>query len=514
MAIAYLYARFSTKRQQDGDSLTRQTLIAKQWCENNGYQLSEQTFEDLGVSAFKEGTRAALADFITAVETGYVARGSVLLIEDHDRLSRQGWQHTMRLIHDLVGLGVEVVVTKTGTVYNETNINDLSQNILLMFSAERAYQESKRKSDLIRASRTRARENRKVTGKLPMWVKRGDSSTGFVFNEFEQCIRELVLLRSKGKSMQSVAKELNANGFVTSTGAAWSASGVRAIIENHALYGCKQWFDTDVKTGRMNRTPVASSLDVFPALISFDEWQQLQQGKNIGKIGRVSQRGAFSGVLRCGLCGGALTQRTTTYRDKTGKANKRLYRKCVRATEGSCKQVELVREPEVYLVKLLSELSYKNITKSSYISKTAEIKQQIQTLTETSDILIKSGQSNRLALLYTQLGELEDQLEASLLADTRQESNYSVEYKNVFDVEVEEQNLILRKLLKSITFTMLSKVKTETTWKVIIEQVNGYKINSLWVQKHGFGNTEVKLVSNGEKLAKWIKDNVQVEDFD
>lgn len=54
-ALAVLYVRFSTKKQEAGDSQRRQIESAEQWCERNNAELSAQTYEDLGVSAFKEG---------------------------------------------------------------------------------------------------------------------------------------------------------------------------------------------------------------------------------------------------------------------------------------------------------------------------------------------------------------------------------------------------------------------------------------------------------------------------
>ncbi|HCG5245505.1 recombinase family protein [Vibrio parahaemolyticus] len=180
--VAYLYARFSTKRQELGDSLNRQIQAAQDWCSRNNITLSDHSFEDLGVSAFKEGTKPALSEFISAVKSNRIKNGSYLLIEDDDRLSRRGWKHTQDLMHELVNLGITVVLIKTGRYYNSSNINDIGDNIVLMVNADRAYKESERKSQLIRAQRTRARNNRQVTGKLPMWIERS-SENGFKFND-------------------------------------------------------------------------------------------------------------------------------------------------------------------------------------------------------------------------------------------------------------------------------------------------------------------------------------------
>src|SRR3569832_2165363 len=81
MPIAYSYVRFSTAKQELGDSLRRQVQMAKLYAEQNGLRLSERTFQDLGVSGFKQKNikTGALSAFILAVKNGFVAPGSYLL---------------------------------------------------------------------------------------------------------------------------------------------------------------------------------------------------------------------------------------------------------------------------------------------------------------------------------------------------------------------------------------------------------------------------------------------------
>ncbi|CAH1526313.1 conserved hypothetical protein [Vibrio owensii] len=484
MPQAYLYARFSTKRQEDGDSLERQTQLAQEWCSRNDVALSEQTFEDLGVSAFKEGSKPALSEFIQAVQSQKVPTGSYLLIEDDDRLSRRGWKHTQDLMHDLVNLGIKVVLVKNNREYNASNINDIGDNIVLMVNADRAHKESERKSQLIRAQRSRARENRQVTGKLPAWIVRdGD---GFEFNGMRECILELVNHRANGLSLQSVAKTLNKDGYTTSTGADWSSSGVRSIIENRALYGAKAYFDTDKATGRINKAPIDIQLDIFPSLISFDKWSSIQQKSKSGAGGRTSRKGAYSQLLRCGKCGGALTQRTTTYKD-----HRRVYRMCVKATEGSCTQKERIREPEKYLDLVLKNLTYKTI-ESGYESQTPLIQQQLDTLKKTEDMLLEKGLVDSLANLYQKMHKVQSQLDKAIETDRTNQDPVNTSFGKVIDIDdVSKRNVELRKLLKSVEFHLISKQGTRSQWAVVVRQINGLgRIFKLY-QHHGFGNTDI-----------------------
>jgi DNA invertase Pin-like site-specific DNA recombinase len=105
--IGYSYVRFSSPEQHKGDSLRRQTEAAAGWCARNGVTLdTSATLHDLGRSAFKgrhrKDDKAALAGFLKLVEQGKVARGSYLVIENLDRLSREHIQPALLLVLNLL----------------------------------------------------------------------------------------------------------------------------------------------------------------------------------------------------------------------------------------------------------------------------------------------------------------------------------------------------------------------------------------------------------------------------
>jgi len=482
--LAYLYIRFSTKKQEQGDSLRRQIEVAEKWCSENNIELSAQTYEDLGVSAFKEGgKRPALEDLIAAIRMGKIVRGSYLLIEDHDRLSRRGWRHTQELVHQLVLSGVRLVMLKDGKVYDSSNIDNIFDNIMLMLSAERAQEESERKSRLIKASREKARRDKKVTGKLPAWISRdGD---GFTFNDKKATIQELINCKLAGKSHQSTAKHLNSLKMTTGNDSAWSASGVRAIIQNHALYGAKAYFDTG-KDGRMNKEPIEIVSDIFPALITHEQYQVLNTRQ---QAGRTSKRGAYSRLLKCGACGGAMTTRTSNYKGKP-----RAYKMCVRATEGSCNQIERIREPEVYLNQALHFLRYES-SSTLYVSRTSEYQQRLETLNATVDLLTKNGNVDALARVYTDIKDVSDLIEESKAQD-QNNVDVKVDFSLISNIEnVEQRNIELRKVLCEIRFYCIEKVGQTSKWKVVIEQINGIKKYLVLDQQYGFGNTVVDYAS-------------------
>src|SRR5262249_34435977 len=120
--IAYSYIRFSTPDQLKGDSLRRQTQTTAEWCERNGVTLDTSlTLRDLGVSAsrgaHRTGDKHALAAFLKLANQGRIPRGSFLVIENLDRLSREDERTALRLWMDILDAGINIVQLQPETVF-------------------------------------------------------------------------------------------------------------------------------------------------------------------------------------------------------------------------------------------------------------------------------------------------------------------------------------------------------------------------------------------------------------
>src|SRR5206468_12624942 len=110
----------------EGDSLRRQTEAAAEWCLKNDVRFDETvTLRDLGKSAYtgahrKNPDRHALAAFLKLVESGKVPRGSYLVIEALDRLTREHIRPALTLLLNLIDQGIRVVQLRpVEAVYDE-----------------------------------------------------------------------------------------------------------------------------------------------------------------------------------------------------------------------------------------------------------------------------------------------------------------------------------------------------------------------------------------------------------
>ena len=152
-ATAFSYIRFSTPEQRKGDSVRRQTDAAQGWCERNNVRLdTSTTFRDLGKSAYlgehrKNPDRHALAAVLKMVEEGRIPRGSHLIIESLDRLTREHVRAGLMLLLGLIEAGIRIVqLSPSELVYDEKA--DEMALMLAIVELSRGHRESKRKSDL------------------------------------------------------------------------------------------------------------------------------------------------------------------------------------------------------------------------------------------------------------------------------------------------------------------------------------------------------------------------------
>lgn len=488
MKKAYLYIRFSSKRQELGDSVSRQIKRAEEFCSFRNLELSDVTFEDLGVSAFKEGgKRPALVDLIECVRSGKIEQGSYILFEDTDRLSRQGFKVALDLTHDLVNSGVYMVTMGNGQIYDASNIGNLSSTLPLLLDADRARMESERKSVLVRSAKAKIRDNKVIKGKQPFWITIVDGEP--TLNEKAEIAEKMIEYRLQGCSAQKVAKLLNQAGYKSPTGKQIGAALVKITIANTALYGAKTYNVTKGTT----LTPVQIEDGLYPPLCTRSVWKSMQYNKAEGNFGKRSKTSPFSMLFKCWKCGSALTSRTT-YR----KGQMYVYRRCIGNLEGRCDQGNLYRSVDTIMMEQLKHLQYQKVNpKSQVIDPTLELQDKLDTLNQAKELL--SGNPVALANIYNDIVKVQEQLQVAIDNKEYVEPDIDFEYISKLD-DVSQQNTLLRRVIERITFKKLSKWDCRAT--VLFK--NGHKISL--VIHYTWQSHEVRFVSDTKKLQTQLND--------
>ena len=187
----YSYIRFSTPEQAKGHSLDRQMTYAREYAEKHNLVLDESlTMRDEGLSAYHQNhiKCGAFGDFLEAIRCNRVARGSVLVIEALDRISRAEPLEAQAVLSQIIMAGITVVTACDNKVYEREqmrrNPTDVMYSLLVFIRAnEESETKSRRVKDALLSQIKCWQEfgSGKVirNGKDPYWCKENESKTGF-----------------------------------------------------------------------------------------------------------------------------------------------------------------------------------------------------------------------------------------------------------------------------------------------------------------------------------------------
>jgi DNA invertase Pin-like site-specific DNA recombinase len=280
-AKAYSYLRFSTRDQIHGDSLRRQTEAAAGWCRRNGVNLVD-SYRDLGVSAFKgkNAETGALASFLTLVKKGTVPKGSYLIVESLDRISRNSIMDALELFMSIIRAGVILVTLTDNHIYDAEKINggNFTDLIISLTVLSRANEESKTKALRVSAAwdaKRRNIEKHKLTGKCVAWLRLARDGTSFEpIPERVAVVQRIFDLASKGRGANSITKTLQREGVKTfGRSQAWHVSYVKKILDNRAVLG--EFAPATKRDGK--RTFFEVIQNYYPAIVKREKFATVQQ---------------------------------------------------------------------------------------------------------------------------------------------------------------------------------------------------------------------------------------------
>jgi len=335
--VAYSYVRFSTVKQELGDSLRRQVEMAEEYCAKHNLDLQSVSYRDLGVSAFKRKNveRGALFSFIEAVRTGKVAKGSYLVIEQFDRLSRADTNKALRLLLDLVDAGIKVVTLVDEKIWDEEAIKDTGNLILAIVYMSRANNESVSKADRLSKKWTQKKKEtaqgtakRIITSECPRWLAPNADKTGFIVLEDKvESVRRVFDMRINGHGVSAIVGRANTEQWpcpgkapVQKSGESkedyalrtrdgrvvWHTSNVGRLLRSRALLGEYQPHVNDPNDDNKRIPSGDPVLGYYPAVL--DEQTFLRAQAKANRSGRfpgrrdASLKNWLQGLLRC-TCG-------------------------------------------------------------------------------------------------------------------------------------------------------------------------------------------------------------------
>lgn len=333
--LVIAYTRFSTKKQESGDSIARQHAAALKWCAAKGLELdTELTFDDAGKSGFKghNSKKGALRVLVDMCSDGRIPKGSYILFEAFDRMTRMPLPEAQSLFSELLGTGVVVVTLNNGKEWRQKNLRDISDYLFSILDLFRGNQESERKSEMLISAFKSARENGEKWkfASLPGWIaKEGGKKDGdfVVKTELAQSVTKVFELASLGFNSKNIALRANSEGWPIPSrlqrSKVWTASMPRRLLLNRAVLGEHEHLqyyiaheddEGDVTIEYLTRGISTGIIvpDYYPRIISDELWTAARLG--IKASGAAPKRdynklNFWSGKLFCGTCGSTMHRR-------------------------------------------------------------------------------------------------------------------------------------------------------------------------------------------------------------
>lgn len=400
---AFSYVRFSTPKQAQGDSYRRQIQQAHDYCAANDLELEDKTIEDFGVSAFRGNNRTdgALGRFIDAVKSGEIERGSYLLVESVDRLSRQAIEDALTQFMEIVREGIVIVTLSDNQAFRRGEMDFTKLLVSIVYMA-RANDESEMKSRRSRAAwsngRQQARDNNKViaNSRLPSWLKlEGDKIVPIP--ERVAIVNEMFQMARSGQGYQQIAKVFTENNYKTfGQGKGWRPAGIQSVIKSRTVIG--EFQPHVIVEGK--RVPEGEPiLDYYPAIVPpsiFAEVQHIvdKRSNHSGSYRKGLYNNLFSGVIRC-QCGELLR-----FHNKGSRGQVRNYLVCPMEGVTGCQLPYLLyNKIEPQLLQAISKLSVVMKQRIPQTEKKSVLKDELAVLRDQLEIETKKSKKAAQAML-------------------------------------------------------------------------------------------------------------------
>ena len=366
---AYTYLRFSAPEQASGDSERRQLTLATDYANRHDLHLDETlTFRDLGISAYRglNAETGQLATLLEAVRTGLIPPKSVILVENLDRLSRQTARRALRVIEDIVEMGVSIVTLIDEREYTAESLDEDPLNLLIaLLSLIRANEESVVKSRRIAASWANRRAqaaDRPLTAICPGWMRLARDGKSFkLIPQRAAVVRRIFNDAKNGFGSLTISRCLNIERVPLFSsfgriGQMWTYGNISQLLKNPSVTGTLIPHKIEHFGGKKLRVPMSPVERYYPAVVSTAMFEAVQEIRRsaVSNQRRMTALPAYNIIGRLGACSSCGSATSLVSRSSHGS-----YLVCSRAyMKAGCKY-DAVRyaEVETSIVGHLKELA-------------------------------------------------------------------------------------------------------------------------------------------------------------
>ena len=290
-----------------------------------------RTFKDEGISGFRGKNfshESALSAFLKLVDNGQIEKGSVLILESMDRLSRESSRKCLPKFLEIINRGIAIGVVSLGKILDEKSIDENQMElmfVLMEFSRanNESFVKSERQKSIIRGKIEKIQAGEKVWFGVqkPSWII-GLKDGKFVLDEKRVVVVKSIFERYlSGHSTNKIADSLNElktptlrlfKDKTTNNMKLWTNSTVAELLRNKNVRG---WFGING----------VEFDNYFPAIVSEKDFlltqNKLQTNvKNRGGSKHGLVRNLFKGLLFC-PCENVIETKVGSYTNVKGSLN-------------------------------------------------------------------------------------------------------------------------------------------------------------------------------------------------
>ncbi len=444
MTIAYSYIRFSTPEQAKGDSLRRQLENARKFAKEHGLALDE-SLKDEGISAYhgNNKNKGSLGAFLAKVENGSVPKGSYLIVENLDRLSRQEVHVALRLFLTLIEHGIVIVTLSDNKIYSDTSIAENPTELivsiaLMMRSHDESATKSKRISEAWEKKRRLAETNQVAMTKIcPAWLlKSGQSYTAV--EERAKVVQDIFTWAIDGLGTRVIAKRLNQSGIQTWTSkkgkrSIWHDSYIKKILENPSVYG--EYTPRSKRAGGSDETASETIEDYFPEIVDRETFYKARAVVSSRATSNVrapagKHRNILSGLVKCNICGGGMH-----YIDKGRKGGKPFLRCGNSLLDGGCQHTEKYIYEILQSHAIISTSGTKGLNDDEHATLNSSLREQLadveDRIEKIADAIERAGMSDILERRVKKLEQQRKSLKSDISRNQlmSQKISYAARYR-------------------------------------------------------------------------------------
>lgn len=320
-----VYARVSTKRDEQRNSLKNQIAFTTGLVAEKGWQLVK-TYVDDGISGTTFSKREAIQQLIYDAKR---KRFDVVIAKSVSRFGRNSVE-SMTVADELERLGIRLI-------FPEDNYDTSTSDTKLMFrlKAILAEEESRKLSDRIKIGRqTSARLGKYQASLVAYGYRRGENGQLVLDEQYSPIVREIFdLYLYKGWGWYKIASYLNSRKIPTpravsggsNAGTMWHESSIRVILQNVVYTGALVHHrEETVDFLSKKRKAIEPEKQVVienahPAIITKEEHlAALEKMRTKGRHKSNGQESLFAHIACCADCGKGMMFRKDRNRQEGG----------------------------------------------------------------------------------------------------------------------------------------------------------------------------------------------------